>query len=184
MRGADGSDFALLQDAEQFRLQFERHLADFVEKGDASLGRAKHAERTAQRTGERSPFVAEQLAFGKRRGQGRAVDRHERFRRSRAAEVQHASPDFLAGAGFAGDQHGAFDFGRPHGMLRHATDRRIAAQHPIDFAARIRRTRKQRMSSAPGGDATRRHMKCTTDSPKRFFTSKVRSQRPSHKKHR
>ncbi len=67
-RRANRRDFVLLQDAQQFRLQFERHLADFVEEDDPALRGTEHAEAAPGRAGKRAFLVAEQLAFGQRRG--------------------------------------------------------------------------------------------------------------------
>jgi hypothetical protein len=40
-RRTDRRNFVLLQNAEQFRLQLERHLANFVEEYDPAFGRSK-----------------------------------------------------------------------------------------------------------------------------------------------
>ena len=101
----------LLQHAQQFRLQLERHFADFVQKHDAAFRRAKHAQAAAGRAGKRALLVTEQLAFGQRGSERGAVDRHKRFVAPRSQAMQQAGPKLFAGAGFAADQNGALNIG-------------------------------------------------------------------------
>ena len=75
---ADGNHFALLQHAEQLDLRRRRRLADFVEEERALRRRAEEAELVADRAGERSLHVTEQLALEQALGQRAAVDREER----------------------------------------------------------------------------------------------------------
>ena len=120
----------LLQHAQQLRLQLERHFADFVEEHDAAFRRAEHTEAATGSAGERALLVAEQLAFGQRRSERRAVDGNKRFVAARTQAVQQPSPEFFAGAGFAAHQNGAFDIGRALHMARNAIHFGIRAQDP------------------------------------------------------
>ena len=174
MGGADRRDLALLQDAQQFRLQLQRHFADLVEKRDAPFRGAKHAQGGAQGPGERTAFVAEQLAFGKRCRECRAVDRHEGLHCPRTADVQHAGPDFLSRARLARDQDRAFHFGGAHGVLRNATDCWVAAEHPIELRRLAQQKARRRKPRYP---SERR--------PQAHFSSKRRSleaRRPIHQR--
>ena len=65
--------------AKQLRLAAEAQIADFVEKQRAAGGQLELALPRFVGVGERPFLVAEQLAFGQRLGNGRAVDRHERL---------------------------------------------------------------------------------------------------------
>ncbi|MNJ66810.1 hypothetical protein D3C77_629220 [compost metagenome] len=60
---------------------------------------------TPARTGEGALAIAEQLGLDEPFGNGRAVDCHKRFVGTRAGLVQGPSDHFLAGAGFAQQQH-------------------------------------------------------------------------------
>ena len=110
----------LLQHAQQLGLQLERHFADFVEEHDAAFGGAEHTEAAPGSAGERALLVAEQLAFGQRRGERGAVDGDKRFVAARTQAVEQPSPELFAGAGLAAHQHGALDIGRAFHMARNA----------------------------------------------------------------
>ena len=110
-RRADRRHFVLLQHAQQFRLELERHFADFIQKHDAAFGGAKHAQAAPGRAGKRALLVTEQLAFGKRGGERGAIDGHKRFVAPRSQAMQQARPKFFAGARFAADQNRALNIG-------------------------------------------------------------------------
>ena len=108
-RAADPHHLAFLQHAQQARLQRQRHLADLVEEQGAAVGRFEQARMAAAPRARESAFlVAEQLRLEQRLGHRAAVDRHERPVRAQAARalaVNRLRHQFLAGAGFALDQH-------------------------------------------------------------------------------
>ncbi len=141
-RCADRSDFALLQHPQQLRLQYRRHFADFVEKYDSPVGRAKNAQRTSRRAGKCALFMPEELALGQRLGQGRAIDGYKRLVRAGTKLVQYAGPDFLARAGLAGNENGAFDGGRAFDVTSDTANRGVSPQHPIRLAGRLRRQQR------------------------------------------
>src|ERR1700722_18754886 len=85
--GADGTDFFLLQYAQELRLQFERQFANFVEKNGAAVGSLEKSLLRFQRAGEGSFFIAEEFAFDERRDERSAIDGDERTRGKCAAEV-------------------------------------------------------------------------------------------------
>ena len=115
---ADALELALLQHAQELRLQVERHVADLVEEERAAVGQLEAAARSRDRAGEGALLVAEELALEQLARDRGAVDRDERARRARRARlVDGARDQLLAGAGLAGDEHG-----------------RVGRRHPLDLA--------------------------------------------------
>src|SRR5262249_13823789 len=86
-RGAEALEFPLLQNTQEFRLQFQRHLADFIEKHGAAICEFKAPDALADRACKRSLFVAKQLAFQQTRGNRRAIKLDECARAARAEIV-------------------------------------------------------------------------------------------------
>ncbi|MNY02868.1 hypothetical protein D3C86_1354580 [compost metagenome] len=77
---AQTQDLALLQHAQQPRLQRDRHVANLVKKQRAGMGRFEQpALAPTARSGEGALVVAEQLAFQQRLRKGRTVDGDERL---------------------------------------------------------------------------------------------------------
>ena len=103
--------FALLQHAQQLGLQGERHFRDFVEQQRAAVGLLEFAGLGGLGAGEGTFFVAEQGGFEQVFGNRGAVDRHEGFGAARRVGVDVAREHFLAGARFAGQQHGGVGVG-------------------------------------------------------------------------
>src|SRR6187401_3029363 len=61
-RFPDGHDFALFQEAKEFRLDVERQVADFVEEQRASDSRANQPLLIGDRAREAAAAMSEQLA--------------------------------------------------------------------------------------------------------------------------
>ena len=78
------------------------------------------------RAGERAALVAEQLALEQRRGSAATLTPHERALLPRAQLVERAREQFLAGAGFAEDQHRGVGRRDRLDLLQHPLDRRAA----------------------------------------------------------
>src|SRR5690606_939720 len=108
---ADRLDLAVLQGAQQDRLQAGVHLADLVEEQGAAVGGDEQAALGGVGAGEGAAHVAEQLALEQRADQRAAVDRDERLAGAAAAVVDGAGDQLLAGAALAGDQHGGVGAG-------------------------------------------------------------------------
>ena len=104
---AEAFDFAFLQHAQQLGLQRQRHLGDFVEQQRAALRLLELAGVRIDRAGEGAALVTEQHGFEHVLGDGRAVDRDEAVLRARTGAMNEPRQHFLAGAGFADDQHRA-----------------------------------------------------------------------------
>ena len=89
---ADALDLALLQRAQQLRLQLQRQLADLVEEQRAAVGDLELAGPIALRAGERARHVPEQLALGDADRQRGAVDVDERLVGARARRRGSGAP--------------------------------------------------------------------------------------------
>ena len=118
---AHAIELPVRQHAQQACLQVERHVADFVEEQRAVLGLFEAALAGRLRAGERAAFMTEQFGFEQVLRNRRGVQRDERSVRARAVPVQRPRDELLAGARFAGDQHG-------RGRMRQAADR---AEHVL-----------------------------------------------------
>ena len=70
-RAADPLELALLEDAQQLRLDRERQLADLVEEQRAAVGPLEAARPLAVGAGEGAALVAEQLGLEQRLGDAR-----------------------------------------------------------------------------------------------------------------
>ncbi|AEK62079.1 hypothetical protein CFU_2252 [Collimonas fungivorans Ter331] len=134
---AETLQFPLLQHAQQFHLQGQRHAFDFVEEHRAALGVFELADAPFLGAGESSCLMAENLAFEYGFRQRAAIDGDKRSFAA-AGDVQLARHHFLAAAGLAVDQdvdhgrpdaadHGAdlFDRGRLPDQARH-----VRMRHP------------------------------------------------------
>ena len=75
--------------------------------------------------------MAEQLRFEQRLGNGRAVHLDERHVALGAAVVDQPRHHLLAGAGLAGDEHGALGFGDELGALNDLLHDAAAADEPV-----------------------------------------------------
>ena len=102
---ADRHDLAVLEHAQQLRLERRRHVADLVEEQRAAVRQLEPSLAIGGRAGERAAHVAEEHRLGQLAGDGDAVHRDERRLRARAAAVNRAGDELLAGAALAGDQH-------------------------------------------------------------------------------
>ena len=126
----------LFQHAQQFGLQHQRNLADFVQEQRAFVGQFEDAALLRARVRESALFVAEQLAFQQRFRNRRAVDGDERLGLPQALVVQRLGDQVLAGAVFAFQQDGSGLAGRyaPHEIQHFAHARRFG-----DHLALLRR---------------------------------------------
>ncbi len=103
---ADPQHFAVLEHAQQLGLEIRARLADLVKEQGAARGPLEASRAIADRAGERSFLMAEQLALDDPIGQRLAVDREERTVGAIAPVVQHPRNQLLAGTGLALDQRG------------------------------------------------------------------------------
>ena len=80
-RAAEPLEFLLLQHAEEFRLQLEGNVTDFVEEQRSAVRELEAADLLRDGAGKCPFFVAEELALEQAGGNGGAVQLHERARR-------------------------------------------------------------------------------------------------------
>ncbi len=102
---AHAREGAVLQHAQEFALQGERHFADLVEKKRSPIGLLEATDALGTRAGERSFFVTEQFALQQVLRNGRAIDGEERPVVARAVLMDGARDEFLSRAALAGDHH-------------------------------------------------------------------------------
>jgi len=94
---------AVLKNAQDFGLRWERHVADFIKEDRAAIALLEFADALDSCAGESAFFVAEEFAFEKIFGNGSAVNREKRFIAAAAVMLDRAGDQFLARAAFAGD---------------------------------------------------------------------------------
>ena len=104
---------AIGQHAQQPGLQLGRHVANFVEEQGAALGLLEAPAALGGGAGEGAPLVAEQFRFEQIAGNRGGVDGDEGRVAARAVAMQSTGHEFLAAAGFAGDQHRRVGLGEP-----------------------------------------------------------------------
>src|SRR5258708_32019666 len=130
-RAAEPLEFALLQHAQQLRLQLEGHLADLVEEYRAAARELEPSNALSDGAGERALFVAEQLTLEQRRRNRGAVAFEERLRAARAQAMDGAGDELLARAGLTADENGGV--GRRHhaNLIEHVAHRRTPADDAL-----------------------------------------------------
>src|SRR5213079_3657527 len=74
---ADARELALLEDAQELRLERERHVGDLVQEQRAACGGLELADAPLDRAREGAALVAEELTLEELVRDGRAVERHE-----------------------------------------------------------------------------------------------------------
>ncbi len=98
--------FAILEDAQQFRLRRRRHLADFIEQQRSCVGKFEAADPAFRRAGECAALVAENLALHQGFRNRGTVDSHEGPAGPRRELVNRAGHNFFARPGLACDEYG------------------------------------------------------------------------------
>src|SRR5690606_6496766 len=132
--GADRSNLALLERAQQLGLDLQRDLADLVEEQRAAGRLLKQARARLAGVGEGPLRVAEQLALEQGVGDRRAVDRHERGRAADTATMERARDQLLAGAALAGDQYRRVGLARAGDQVVELLHRRAGAEQALEAA--------------------------------------------------
>ena len=122
-------ELAVRQHAQKTRLQIKRHVADFIEEQRAALGLLEAAAPLRLRTGEGAALVAEEFALQQVLGNGGGVDGHKGAIGHGRMLVQRARHQFLARAGFAGDEHRDLALRQPPDGAEHVLHGGRLAQH-------------------------------------------------------
>ncbi|OQA34179.1 MAG: hypothetical protein BWY57_00641 [Betaproteobacteria bacterium ADurb.Bin341] len=131
--GTQGLDFALLEDAQQLRLQRQRHVADFIEKKGPAVGEFElslAAIFIGAGIGARSG--PEKFGFEQVFRNGRRVDRDKRLVGARRTAVNGVRDQFLAGARFTLDEDGAVETGRTLGQMDGLQGGRTGADNLVE----------------------------------------------------
>jgi hypothetical protein len=134
-RPAHALELVLLEHAQELRLRFERQLAHLVEQERATVGELEAAAALLRRASERALLVAEELALDQLARQGGAIDFHQRPLAARAAIVDRARDELLAGAGLAVDEDGAVGRGDQPDPLEQALHRWRLAEDLASMSA-------------------------------------------------
>src|SRR5439155_504046 len=103
-RAADRQHLAVLQDAQELRLEVRTDLADLVEEERPARCPLEAAGARRDGTGERALLVSEELALEHALGEGLAVHRDEGMPDTVAPVVEEAGDELLAGAALALDE--------------------------------------------------------------------------------
>jgi hypothetical protein len=96
-----------LKDAQQLWLQFERDIADLVQKESAEVGRFEATHFACHRTGEGSSLVPEEFALQQSERDCRAIEFHKGAISARAVIMNGARDEFFPGPGFAFNESSA-----------------------------------------------------------------------------
>ncbi len=102
---AEPEDGPLLEDAEELRLDRERHVADLVEEDGAARRLLEEPELHLVGPGEGALLVPEELALEERLRERGAVDSEEGLLAARGARVDRVRDDLLPGPRLAEDEH-------------------------------------------------------------------------------
>src|SRR5207247_1055478 len=112
----DAHELALLDHAQQLRLERGGELADLIEEDRALIRELELAELTGVRVRERAALVSEELALEEVLGNRGAVERDQRPLGARALVVNRLGDELFPGAAIAGDEDGSL-------QRRHDADR-------------------------------------------------------------
>jgi hypothetical protein len=144
---ADAVELPVGQHAQQPRLQVEGHVADLVQEQRAAVGLFEAPAACGLRAGEGTALVAEELASSRSLGMAAVLMATKRPVGTRAVFVQRARHQFLAGAAFAGDEHGDVALAQPADGAEHVLHGRRLAQHLGRLHGRASATSSRRLSS-------------------------------------
>ena len=90
----------VLEHAQQFGLQRERHVSDLVQEDRASIRHLQFALLQSIRAGEGTAFMPEEFVFKQRFRQGDTVDDHQGHGLTQTPLMNRTGEEFLARAAF------------------------------------------------------------------------------------
>ncbi len=128
----DALDHALLDHAQEARLQIEGKLTDLVEEYGAARGALDRTDARGVRTGKGSLLMPEQLTLDQRRRNSTAVDHEKRTEPARARVMDRLGEQRLAGSGLALDQDGGLGTRDARQRLEQATHRDRSADRAAE----------------------------------------------------
>src|ERR1022692_2250279 len=100
-------DLLFLQNAQKFRLEFQREVADFIEKQRAAIRGLKTSLALSDGARKGASLVPEEFTLQKRRGNRGTVNGYERLLPSRTGSVNCLRHHFLPGACLPANEDGA-----------------------------------------------------------------------------
>lgn len=136
---AHALDDAFLENTQQQHLCGRRNLGDLIEKDGALLRHLEPTEPAFGRAREGAAFVAEKFTGQKLRIQGGAVYLDEQTVAAAAELMDGLGNQFLAGAGFAENQHGAVGLGHLLDRQSHCLHGRTGAGQRAQVALAFER---------------------------------------------
>src|ERR1700730_5343983 len=98
---AQSLKFLLLQHSQELGLQFERYIADLIQKQRSLVRQFESSNPLGYGAGERTFLMAKQLAFEKAQRNGCAIHLYKRLTFARAQVVNCASDHLFAGTRLA-----------------------------------------------------------------------------------
>src|SRR6266699_1121393 len=123
--------FLLLQNAEQLGLKFHRDIPDLIQEDSSAISEFKPSDSTVDGAGECSALMTEQFALQKSGRNRRAIDSHKGTVAPRAAVVQCAGNQFLAGARLAQKENSRIGWGYDFQLAEHLAQRCAAADYAL-----------------------------------------------------
>ena len=105
LRTANAHDAPVLDRPQQFRLQVQRNVADFIQEERPAVGLLELAHVVRMGIRESALDVTEQFTLEPRFGNGAGIHRHHRLSAPEAPGVDLPRQNVLAGSVFAGDEH-------------------------------------------------------------------------------
>src|ERR1700682_2987060 len=93
-------ELLLLQDSQQFRLQLEGNVADFIQEQRAAVCRLETPDLLRHRAREGALLMTEELALEESQWDRRTVQLHEGSITASAVRVDSVRDELLAGTGF------------------------------------------------------------------------------------
>src|ERR1017187_2564328 len=104
---AEALDLPLLQNAQEFRLEFQRKVADFIEKQRAAIRGLKASLALGNGARKGASLVPEEFTLQQRRGNRGTVNGYERLLAARAGSMEGLCHHFLPSACLPAKEDGA-----------------------------------------------------------------------------
>jgi hypothetical protein len=127
-------EFLFLQNAEEFRLQGEWHIADFIKKECPFVSQFETANSLSDCTRKSAPFMAKELTFKQVEGNRRTVQLDQRLAATGTRIVNRVSDEFLASSGFSLDQNSRVHRRNPFGLFQNGSQGRAVADDLLESA--------------------------------------------------
>ncbi|HJY93250.1 MAG TPA: hypothetical protein VJ255_23390, partial [Candidatus Acidoferrum sp.] len=127
-------ELLFLQNSEQFGLQCEWHIADFIKEECPFVSQFEAANSLCNCARKSSPFVAKELTLEQIEWNGGTVQLYQGPAAARARIVDRVSDEFLASAGLALDEHSRVRRRNPFGLLKHDSQGRAVAYDLLESA--------------------------------------------------